>query len=142
MKRIIIAIIAFSSIFSTTFASDFFLDRIDTNETRENRIADIKFGAYSFSSKATAAKYRDSLYFVSRVKSSVLKKYENGTLSNYEFDTLTEELETFTFFLDTYFQNMKAYEKSRRKVYRDLASDNLSDAKSSYDRLLTFARKQ
>ena len=116
MKRIIIAIIALSSVFSNTFASDFFLDNIGTNETQENRMANIKFGNYTFANKTTAAKLRDSLYFNYRVKSAILKKYENGSMNSYEFDTLAEELETFTFFLDTYFQNMKGYEKTGRKA--------------------------
>ena len=142
MKRVIIAIIAFLSVFSNAFAADFFLDRIDTNETKETRISSITIGTYSFINKSTASKYRDTLYFIYRVKSAAIKRYELGLMNSYELDTIANELEYMAFFMDTYFQNMKAYEKTGRIAYRDLASENLTDAKASYTRLQAFTRKQ
>ena len=60
----------------------------------------------------------------------------------YEFNTLAEEMETFAFSMDTYFANMKGFERTGQKAYRTAASENLAEAKASYKRLQAFAKKQ
>lgn len=143
MKRFTAGILAILALVSTSSANaDFFLERISKNTSEKSRIDRISIGAYSFKNAANANSYRDSLYFLSKVKTEAFRRFEDGRISSYRFDDTVNELETLAYSLDNYFANLSSYEKTGSAFYKNLAMADLSDAQTSYARLKSVTIKR
>lgn len=143
MKRLSAGILAILAILSTATAhADFFLDRVVDDAPEKARMDRIEIANYSFKNEANAAAYRDSLYMVSRVKNEAYRRYSDGRISKYRYVDTMNELQTLTYALNNYFANLSGFEKTRSSFYRELAMSNLSEARSSYERLKAITVKR
>lgn len=143
MKRFIAGILAILAFVSTSpVHADFFLDRIVRNSPEKARMEDLSIKKYSFKNAANAASYRDSLYFVSKVKNETIRRYEDGRISSYRFSDTTNELENLTYSLNQYFANLSDFERTGNHFYRELAMRNLSNAQTTYVRLKAITIKR
>lgn len=113
MKRFSAGIVAILALVSTSSASaDFFLDRVVDNAPEKARIENIGIGNYSFRNAANANSYRDSLFFLTRVKSEAYQRYSDGRISKYRFSDTVGELETLAYSLDNYFASLSSFERT------------------------------
>lgn len=143
MKRFSAGILAILALVSTSSASaDFFLDRVVDDSPEKARIESIGIGSYSFRNAANANSYRDSLFFLSRVKSEAFQRYRDGRISSYRFSDTANELENLAFSLDNYFANLSSFERTGNKFYKNLAIADLSDARASYVRIKAITTKR
>ena len=76
------------------------------------RIENIGIGNYSFRNAANANSYRDSLFFLTRVKSEAYQRYSDGRISKYRFSDTVGELETLAYSLDNYFASLSSFERT------------------------------
>jgi hypothetical protein len=142
MKRFSLAIIAIMSLLSTVpVSADFFLDRVVQNAPELERFQDISLANQRFAQAENATRYRESLYFVSRVKAESSRRYNDGRMGYYTFVDVTNELETLVFQLNSHFQNLSDFERTGNHFYRKLAIANLDASRTSYVRLKAITRK-
>ncbi|MFZ3232327.1 MAG: hypothetical protein WA194_02130 [Patescibacteria group bacterium] len=143
MKRFSAGILAILALVSTSSASaDFFLDRVVDNSPEKARIESIGIGSYSFHNETNAASYRDSLFFLTRVKSEAYQRYADGRISSYRFSDTVNELNTLAYSLDNYFANLSSFERTGKTFYKSLAMADLSDARASYARVKAITTKR
>ena len=143
MKRFSAGILAILALVSTSSASaDFFLDRVVDNAPEKARIENIGIGSYSFRNETNAASYRDSLFFLTRVKSEAYQRYADGRISSYRFSDTVNELNTMAYSLDNYFANLSSFERTGKAFYKNLAMADLTDARASYARIKAITTKR
>lgn len=143
MKRSIFAIIAIFSLLSTSSASaDFFLDRVVKNSPEQTRLNSVNLGNYRFQDSANEAQYRESLFFLSRVKNESYIRYENGRMTPYAFSSLVRELEYLTYHLDNAFANLSDFERTGNDFYKTLAMEDFITSKTSYNRVKAITWKK
>ncbi len=138
MKYIIFLLI----VLSPTFVSaSFFESEIIGNEMVQSRIDQVRIIDFTFKNMATSAKHAQTKFFISKTKSEILSRYADGRVNEYEFADITNNLEYVAHSMNTYFTNMKAFERSNNRVYRTLALQNLRDSKGAYERLRADTQK-
>lgn len=143
MNRFLAGILSISVLVSTQAASaDFFLERVADASPERARMDNLTLGSYSFRNRQYAASYRDSLYFISSVKSEAFRRYSDGRISSYRYADTVNELETLVYSLENYYASLSSFERTGRRTYRDLAMDNLTDARASYARLKAITLKR
>lgn len=143
MNRYLAGILAISALVSTQAASaDFFLDRVADSSPERARMENLTLGSYSFRNGNYASSYRDSLYFISSVKSEAVRRYEDGRISGYRYADTMNELENLVYSLENYYASLSSFERTGRRTYRDLAMANLVDARASYARLKAITIKR
>ena len=143
MKRFSAGILAILALVSTSSASaDFFLDRVVDDSPEKARIESIGIGSYSFRNAANANSYRDSLFFLTRVKSEAYQRYSDGRISKYRFSDTVGELETLAYSLDNYFASLSSFERTGKTFYKNLAMSNLDEARASYARIKAITSKR
>ncbi len=139
MTRFLLALVAIISVFANlapvSAQTDFFEGNIIGNEAFTTRMDAIKMNSYIFRSGALNDKLAQTRYFLSKTKRNTLANLADGTITKYTADDVAGSLEYLTHSMNTYFANMKAYERTSRKIYKTLATQNLGDASAVYNEL-------
>lgn len=126
------------------FASDFFENQvlqIAGKEATREVLKDIQINNVTLKSNAEKLRLAQTKFFLAQTKKEITNRYAEGTISNYEFDDMRQELSYLSFSMNQYFLNIRSYERSKNQDFQVLARQNLKDANQSYARLKAVTLK-
>ena len=83
----------------------------------------------------------DKELIISKTKREIENRYAEGSISAYDFADIEQELRYLTYSMNSYFMNIRAFERSKNRDFQKMAQDNLGDASQSYSRLKAATRK-
>lgn len=144
-SRIAMAI-ALLSIMSTSVSAnaDFFETKIIQSQSRESAKSlfnGIELRNVSLRSVTEKNRFSDMQFFLAQTKKEAEIRYSAGEIDRYEIQDIRNELGYLVHSMNEYFTNVRSFERSSNPAYKRLASQNLSDAKTTYDRLKVTTRR-
>jgi hypothetical protein len=133
MKKLVFAILILSIINITYW--DFFSDTMFKNELEYSRLDNISIKQINFKNAAYNKKFTDSQTFINKLKEEVKIRYINKKISYYTLCDIINDLDYVIYYLNNYFDNLKKFENTNKKVYYDMAEDNLLNTNLFWEKL-------
>lgn len=129
---------------SVSADTDFFeskIAQVQSKETAKNLFSGIELRNISLRSVTEKNRFSDMQFFLAQTKKEAENRYSAGEINRYEIQDIRNELSYLVHSMNEYFTNVRSFERSSNPVYKKLATQNLSDAKTTYDRLKATTRR-
>lgn len=112
---------------------------IDVNviwkDTELEKIDAINIKGFSFNNSAYSSKYNSSITFINGLKEELKIRYFQDKMSFNKVNDSTASMKNLVYSLNEQYTNLKKYEQSWNKFYKELAAWNVTDIKARYTKL-------
>ena len=133
-----------SGFFLPIFANDYFESQIlrtTSKETSREKLREIQITEVVLKSSSERLRLQQTKFFISKTKREIENRYAEGSISAYDFADIEHELRHLTYSMNSYFMNIRAFERSKNRDFQKMAQENLGDASQSYSRLKAATQK-
>lgn len=133
-----------SGLYLPAYANDYFESQIlrtTSKETSREKLREIQIAEVALKSSSERLRLQQTKFFISKTKREIENRYAEGNISAYDFADIEQELRYLTYSMNSYFMNIRAFERSKNRDFQKMAQDNLGDASQSYSRLKAATRK-
>lgn len=129
---------------SPIFASDYFESQVLRTNNRESSreaLREIQINEVALKSSSERLRLSQTKFFISKTKREMVNRYSEGGISAYDFADIEQELRYLSKSMNSYFSNIRAFERSKNEEFQKMAKQNLDEAHQSYSRLKAATRK-
>jgi hypothetical protein len=133
-----------SGLFLPAYANDYYENQIlrtTSKETSREKLREIQITEVALKSSSERLRLQQTKFFISKTKREIENRYAEGIISAYDFADIEQELRYLTYSMNSYFMNIRAFERSKNRDFQKIAQENLGDASQSYSRLKAATRK-
>ncbi len=119
---------------------DYFDVKVLWKDVELDRIDEVNLKEVSFSSSSYKTKYESSLNFINQLKEEMKIRYLLDKMSRNKVYDATAALENLVYSLNEQYTNLKRFEDTKKKFYKELAKWNSKDVSSRYKKLKTILK--
>ena len=114
---------------------DFFKTNVIRNSIESDKLDEIVLKNPALKNTENIQRLRDSQKFVNGLKEELLTRYSDGRVSYDKFYEILNDLDYLVYHLNGYYENLRLYENTKSKFYKDLATESFTKTRTFYEKL-------